>query len=73
MDDPKPLYSFVQITGEAFLSHNHAELLRWATIIGGRYMGADRAESFGARNAASDELLVRVKPTGVVAAADLAD
>ena len=36
--------------------------LRWATAIGGRYMGADRAEEFGRRNAVASELLVRVPP-----------
>lgn len=73
VDQPFPMYSFVQITGEASLSEDHSELLRWATIIGGRYMGADQAESFGARNAAIDELLVRVTPAKIVAEADLAD
>jgi hypothetical protein len=39
------------------LSENPEELLRFATVIGGRYTGADRAEEFG-RNAVR-ELLVR--------------
>ena len=73
VDDPSPMYSFVQITGEASLSEDQDELLRWATIIGGRYMGQDQAASFGARNAAIDELLVRVTPAKFVAEADLAD
>lgn len=67
------MYSFVQITGEASLSEDQYELLRWATIIGGRYMGQDQAASFGARNAAIDELLVRVTPAKYVAEANLAD
>jgi hypothetical protein len=33
--------------------------------IGGRYVGADRAEQFGRRNAVSGELVVRVQPTKV--------
>lgn len=73
VDQPSPMYSFVQITGEASLSGDQTELLRWATAIGGRYMGPDRAESFGARNAAVGELLVRVTPGKIVAVADLAD
>ncbi len=73
VDHPSPMYSFVQITGEASLSEDQYELLRWATIIGGRYMGQDQAASFGARNAAIDELLVRVTPAKYVAEANLAD
>jgi hypothetical protein len=41
------------------------DLLDIATRIGGRYMGADRAEEFGQRNAVSGELVVRVRPTKV--------
>ena len=40
--------------------------------IGGRYMGADRAEEFGRRNAAMDELLVRLHADHVFAQADIA-
>ena len=36
-------------------------------MIGGRYMGSDRAEAFGARNAMPGELLVRLRPTRIVA------
>ncbi|MCU1378382.1 MAG: F420-dependent protein, partial [Acidimicrobiales bacterium] len=44
-----------------------------ATRIGGRYMGADRAEALGARNGVPGELVVRVRPTHVVAVKDVAD
>jgi hypothetical protein len=40
--------------------------------IGGRYTGADRAEEFGRRNAVPGELLVRLRPQRLIAAADLA-
>ena len=36
-----------------------------ATLIGGRYMGAERAEEFGRRNAVPGELLVRFRPERV--------
>ena len=39
----------------------------WATKIGARYMGEDRAEEFGRRNAVAGELLVRLTPDRVVA------
>ena len=49
------------------------EMLRWATRIGGRYMGAAAASAFGQRNAVPGELLVRLRPTQVVARAAIAD
>ena len=41
-----------------------------ATRIGRRYMGDERAEEFGARNAVG-ELLVRLRPAHVLAEAEL--
>jgi 1,4-dihydroxy-2-naphthoyl-CoA synthase len=40
--------------------------------IGGRYMGAERADEFGRRNAVPGELLVRVTPRRVIAQTDVA-
>ena len=54
-------------------SEDPAELLRTATALGGRYMGADRAEEYGRRNGAPGELLVRVRPTKVLAHLDVSD
>jgi PPOX class probable F420-dependent enzyme len=71
-DDETPPFSFVVVNGTASISEDPDELLRWATIIGGRYMGADRAEQFGRRNAVPGELLVRVAPTKILSARDLA-
>jgi hypothetical protein len=50
-----------------------ADLRRWATRIGGRYMGADRAEAYGRRNGVEGELLVRVTPTKIIARSGIAD
>jgi PPOX class probable F420-dependent enzyme len=72
-DDERPPFSFVIVHGVATVSEEPDELLRWATIIGGRYMGEDRADQFGRRNAVPGELLVRVTPTNVIAARDIAD
>ncbi|HEX2312435.1 MAG TPA: PPOX class F420-dependent oxidoreductase [Thermomonospora sp.] len=72
VDDQEPPYSFVVISGEAELSEDLDEMRRWATAIGGRYMGEDRAEAFGARNAVPGELLVRVRIGHVVAERDVA-
>lgn len=72
VDDDRPPFSFVLVEGRATLSSDRDDLLFWATRIGGRYMGQDRAEEYGQRNAVPGELLVRVEPEKVVAAKDIA-
>jgi PPOX class probable F420-dependent enzyme len=72
VDDERPPFSFVSVRGTATLSDDLDTLRRWATRIGGRYMGAERAEEFGRRNAVPGELLVRLAPERVVAHADVA-
>ena len=71
VDDESPPFAFVLLEGEVELSEEPDALLRWATEIGGRYMGADRAEEFGRRNGVPGELLCRLRPTNVVAEADV--
>jgi PPOX class probable F420-dependent enzyme len=73
VDEEAPPYSFVLVEGTVSISEDPAELLRWATVIGGRYMGADRADEYGKRNAVPGELLVRIHPTRIVAMADVSD
>lgn len=73
VNDSTPPFAFVQVQGVASLSEDPDELLDIATRTGGRYMGADRAEEFGRRNGVPGELVVRVKPTKVHAAFDVAD
>jgi PPOX class probable F420-dependent enzyme len=68
VDLEEPPYAFVQVQADAELSEDPAELLRTATAIAGRYMGAERAEEFGARNAVPGELVVRLRPVKVLAA-----
>lgn len=45
----------------------------WATRIGGRYMGADRAEEYGARNGVPGEILIRIRPTRIAGETGVAD
>lgn len=71
VDLEQPPYAFVQVQGVAEVSADLDELLRTATAIGGRYMGADRAEEFGRRNAVPTELVVRIRPSKVIAQLDL--
>jgi len=71
VEDDEPPFAFVLVNGEASLSTDPAELLRAAIQIGARYMGDDRAEEFGRRNAVPGELVARVTPSSVVAQKDL--
>jgi PPOX class probable F420-dependent enzyme len=71
VDLEQPPYAFVQVQGTATVSEDAAELVRTATVIGARYMGADRAEEFGRRNGVPGELLVRLRPTKVIAVLDM--
>ena len=71
-DDDRPPFSFVTLAGTATTSTDRADMLRWATRIGGRYMGLDRADEYGRRNAVPPELVIRVTPTHIVAKIDVA-
>ncbi|OBI89648.1 PPOX class F420-dependent oxidoreductase [Mycobacterium sp. 1245805.9] len=73
VDDPHPPYSFVQVQGVASVSDDQPDVLDVATRTGARYMGADRADEFGRRNAVPGELVVRVRPTKVITGFDIAD
>ncbi|MBI3214934.1 MAG: PPOX class F420-dependent oxidoreductase [Mycobacterium sp.] len=73
VDDPHPPYSFVQVQGIATLSEEPVAMLDIATRAGARYMGADRGAEYGKRNAVPGELLVRIRPTKVVKAFNLAN
>ena len=72
-DDERPPFSFVTVAGTATVSTDPEDLLYWATRIGGRYMGADRANEYGRRNAVPPEMVVRVTPRKVVAKVNVAD
>ncbi|MBW8797409.1 MAG: PPOX class F420-dependent oxidoreductase [Streptomyces sp.] len=71
VDDDRPPFHFVVLNGRARLSEDLGELRDSATRIAARYMGAERAEEFGARNGVPGELLVRVTVEKVVALKDL--
>lgn len=73
VDDQAPPFSYVVFHAEAELSEDLDESLAWATRLGARYMGEEKAASYGKRNAVPGELLVRGRITKVVAQADIAD
>ncbi|HEY0814659.1 MAG TPA: PPOX class F420-dependent oxidoreductase [Pseudonocardia sp.] len=67
VDFEEPPFGFVQIQGVATVSEDADELLASAIEIGTRYMGAERGAEFGRRNAVPGELLVKLRPTKVIA------
>lgn len=73
VDDQEPPYSYVLFECTAELSEDLVALQDWGTRIGARYMGADRAAEFGARNAVPGEYLVRARIDRLTAEARVAD
>jgi PPOX class probable F420-dependent enzyme len=71
-DDERPPFSFVIVEATARIVDDLDELLHWATVIGGRYMGDDLAEQYGRRNGVRGELLVRVTPSRLIGRRDIA-
>lgn len=73
VQDDRPPFSFVMVEGTVELIDDIDLVQKWAARIGGRYMGRDRAEEYGARNGVTGELLVKLTPTNIVSAIDVAN
>ena len=73
IDEEEPPFHFVLIEGIAELTAEHPNLLHWSTRIGGRYMGPERADEYGRRNAVPGEMLVRVTPSKILAHKNISD
>jgi PPOX class probable F420-dependent enzyme len=73
VDDDVAPFSFVTLEGPVDISEDLDDVRRWAGVIAGRYMGAERAEEYGRRNGVPGELLVRLRPEKVVSAFAVAD
>jgi PPOX class probable F420-dependent enzyme len=71
VDDQRPPYSFVTVSGPVTISADLQEMLPFSIRIAARYMGEDLAESFGRRNAVEGELLVRLRAEHVLAVRDI--
>ncbi len=73
VDDQTPQFSFVILHGNAKLDRpKYNELLKWNTRIAERYMGKRNAKAYGERNTTEGVILVRVKPTKIIAEKDIA-
>ncbi len=71
VDYEEPPYAFVLIEGVAEITEEADDLLDWTTRLAARYVGEEKAEEYGRRNALPEELLVRVIPAKVVAQKDM--
>ena len=71
VDMEAPPYAFVKVDGTISFDDEPNAVRAVATRIGGRYMGADRAEEFGERNGVSGERIVRLTPTKITALDDV--
>jgi PPOX class probable F420-dependent enzyme len=71
VQDDRPPFGFVTVNGPAEWSDELVDVRRWAGIIGGRYMGAERAEEYGDRNGVPGELVVFLHPEHVAAAKNI--
>jgi PPOX class probable F420-dependent enzyme len=73
VDDERPPFSLVTISGPVTLSTDLEEMLSWATHIAARYMGERVAAQYGRRNAVDGELLARLRAECVVAVSNVTD
>jgi PPOX class probable F420-dependent enzyme len=72
VDEDTPPFHYVLLEG-------HAEVLdpsvdgayHWGKIIGGKYMGEERAEEFGRRYGVEGEWVIRMTPEKVIAYKDI--
>jgi PPOX class probable F420-dependent enzyme len=73
IDDQIPPFSFVTIFGTAkIFPYRQKEVLKWATKIAERYMGKKNAKVYGRTNSGEGTVLVRIKPTRILAEKDIA-
>lgn len=73
--DGVPPFTAVQVEGpvEMVEDDDRALIRHWAGVIGGRYMGQDRAGEFAVRNSTEGEFLYRMRPvkfSGIAAITD---
>ncbi|HEU0297164.1 MAG TPA: PPOX class F420-dependent oxidoreductase [Anaerolineales bacterium] len=72
VDDDTPPFHYVLLEGRAEILNSSVEAARhWGAIIGGRYMGTDRAEEFGRRYGVEGEWVMRMIPDKVIAYKDI--
>lgn len=65
--------SYVAIEGTVTIDPDPDLVRHWAGRLGGKYMGEDRAEEFGARNGIPGEVTCRLRPTRLSGARGITD
>ena len=73
VDQETPPFAFVLVEGAVEIEEEADNLLFWTTRIARRYMGEERAETFGQRNAVPGEWLLRLTTERIVARKEIAD
>jgi len=73
VDLEEPPYGYVRVSGTVRLVEDQELCLAVATAAGARYMGPERAESYGQRNSGGDEIVVELPTSKVQALAGIAD
>ena len=63
IDDTAEGSSYVTIEGTVTMDPDPEQSRIWATKLGGKYMGEDRAAEFGERNGVPGEYVCRLRPT----------
>jgi PPOX class probable F420-dependent enzyme len=71
VDLEEPPYAFVLVEGSVTISTDLDEMLPLSIRIAERYVAADLADDFGARNAVEGELLIRLHPSKITAIGDM--
>ena len=72
VDLEEPPYAFASVEGTVTIETDPAVMLPHSIAIARRYMGEDRAEEYGRRNAVPGEYLVRLTPAHLVGRDDMA-
>ena len=72
IDDPADS-SYVAIEGTVTIDVDPDLARWWATRLGGKYMGTDRAEEFGQQNGVPGEVTCRLRPTRMSGARGITD
>ena len=73
VDVDEPPFAYVRVDGVVGIDEDPETMLGWSTRIAYRYMGPERAEEYGRRNAVPGEMLVRLRPTHVATEVGVAD
>lgn len=71
VDFQEPPFAFVTAEGTVQIESDPVAMLPLSIAIAARYMGADKGDEFGRRNAVEGELLLRLTPSSIVGFDDM--